>query len=174
MRALKPLHAALIILFTIAAALAGRRWIAVPIYIASDSMAPTLVKGHHLVLDKVIYRFRPPRRGEIISFVSPVGEDHESVKRVIAVGGDTIELKAKKVYLNGGHLYESYAYYSRPDEALSGDTLGPLTVPPGRLFLLGDNRDDSSDSATWKDPASGEPLYFLPLSAVTGKVRGVY
>lgn len=171
---MKPLRTTVIVLLTVAAVLAVRKWAAVPIYIASDSMAPTLVKGHHLVLDKVTYRFRQPRRGEIISFLSPVGEDHESVKRVIAVGGDTVELRAKKVYLNGEHRFESYAHYSRPDEVLLGDTLPPLTVPPGHLFVLGDNRDNSNDSASWKDPASGEPLYFLPLSAVTGKVRGVY
>jgi signal peptidase I len=171
---MKPLRTAIIVLVTVAAVLAARRWAAVPIYIASDSMAPTLVKGHHLVLDKLTYRFRRPGRGEIISFQSPVGEDHESVKRVIAVEGDTVELRQKKVYLNGEHRFESFARYSRPDEALAGDNLGPLTVPPGHLFVLGDNRDNSNDSATWKNPATGEPLYFLPLSAVTGKVRGVY
>jgi len=171
---MKPLRTTLIVLLTIAAVLAVRRWVAVPIYIASDSMAPTLVKGHHLVLDRMTYRFRPPRRGEIISFLSPAGEEHESVKRVIATGGDTVELKAKRVYLNGESQYESYAYYARPGEALSGDTLGPLTVPPEHLFVLGDNRDNSNDSASWKNPKTGEPLYFLPLSALTGKVRGAY
>ena len=171
---MKPLRTTIIVIVTIAAVLAVRRWVAAPIYIASDSMAPTLATGHHLILDRVTYRFRPPRRGEIISFHSPVGEDHESVKRVIAVGGDTVELKLKKVYLNGEPQYESYAYYARPGEILAGDNLGPLTVPPGCLFVLGDNRDNSNDSASWKNPATGEPLYFLPLSAVTGRVRGMY
>ncbi|PJA15822.1 MAG: signal peptidase I, partial [Elusimicrobia bacterium CG_4_10_14_0_2_um_filter_56_8] len=133
-----------------------------------------LVKGDHLVLDKVTYRLRSPRRGEIISFKSPVGEAHESVKRIIAAAGDTIELKSKKVYLNGEPRYERYAYYARPGEALAGDNLGPFTVPPGHIFVLGDNRDESNDSASWKNPATGEPLYFLSLSAVTGKVRGAY
>ncbi len=170
---MKPLRTTLIIAITLAAALAVRAWIAEPIYIASDSMAPTLVKGEHLVLDKLTYRFRAPRRGEIISFKSPVGEDHESVKRVIASGGDTVELRMKQVYLNGEHQFESYAFYARPDEILAGDNLGPLTVPPDHVFVLGDNRDNSDDSASWKDPG-GAPLYFLPLSAVTGKVRGGY
>lgn len=171
---MKPLRTAVIVIVTVAAVLTVRQWVAAPIYIASESMAPTLSIGHHLVLDRVVYRFRPPRRGEIIAFHSPVGEDHESVKRVIATAGDTVELKLKKVYLNGEALYERYAYYARPDELLAGDNLGPLTVPPDCLFVLGDNRDNSNDSASWKDPATGAPLYFLPVSAVTGKVRGIY
>ncbi|MCM2267290.1 MAG: signal peptidase I [Elusimicrobiales bacterium] len=171
---MKPLRTTLIVVLTVAAALAARRWLGEPIYIASDSMAPTLTKGHHLILDKLTYRFRAPRRGEILAFRSPVGEDHESVKRVIALPGDTVELRQKRVYLNGESQLEFYVHYSRPDEALAGDTLGPLTVPEGALFVLGDNRDNSNDSASWKDPATGEPLYFLPLSAVTGRVRGIY
>lgn len=171
---MKPLRTAVIVIVTVTAVLAVRQWVAAPIYIASESMAPTLAIGHHLVLDRVSYRFRPPRRGEIIAFHSPVGEDHESVKRVIAAGGDTVELRQKKVYLNGEPQHERYAYYTRPGELLAGDDLGPLTVPPDFLFVLGDNRDNSNDSASWKTPGSGEPLYFLPVSAVTGKVRGVY
>jgi len=171
---MKPLRTGLIVIITVAAVMGLREWVVAPIYIASDSMAPTLKVGHHLVLDRMTYRFRQPRRGEIVAFHSPVGEEHESVKRVIAVGGDTIELKAKKVWLNGESSYESYAYYARPDESLAGDTLAPLTVPQGYLFVLGDNRDNSNDSASWKNPGTGEPMPFLPLSVVTGKVRGVY
>jgi signal peptidase I len=171
---MKPLRTTIIILVTLAAVFAVRRWVAAPIYIASDSMAPTLSVGHNLIQDRVTYRFRSPRRGEIIAFSSPVGEDHESVKRVIAVGGDTVELKAKKVWLNGEPQYERHAHYTRPDELLAGDNLGPLTVPADSLFVLGDNRDNSNDSASWKNPANGEPMYFLPLAAVTGKVRGAY
>ncbi len=171
---MKPLRTTLIVLVTLAAMLALRRWVGEPIYIASDSMAPTLTKGHHLFLDKLAYRFRAPARGEIVAFKSPVGEDHESVKRVIAVPGDTVELREKKVYLNGEPQLEIYAYYARPGELLQGDNLGPLTVPEGSLFVLGDNRDNSRDSSSWTDPATGAPLHFLPLAAVTGKVRGIY
>lgn len=171
MRAARLLVVALV---TLAAGLGARRWVVAPIVIASDSMAPTLTVGQHLFQDRLVYLFRAPRRGEIIAFRSPVGEDHESVKRVIAVAGDTIELRDKGVWLNGEHRYESYARYTRRDEALAGDNLGPLTVPAGALFVLGDNRDESNDSASWLDPATGAHLYFLPLSSVTGKVRGAY
>jgi len=171
---MKPLRTTVIVVVTLAAALFVRRWVAAPIVIASESMAPTLALGHHLVLDRVVYLFRQPRRGEIISFKSPVGEEHESVKRVIAVPGDTVELREKRVYLNGESQYERYAAYTRPDELLAGDNLGPLTVPAGHLFVLGDNRANSLDSASWKAPATGAPVHFVPLSAVTGKVRGAY
>ncbi len=171
---MKPIRTALIAIATIAAVLAVRRWIGEPIYIASDSMAPTLTKGHHLILDKITFRFRPPARGEIVSFRSPVGEAHESVKRVIAVGGDTVELRKKRVYLNGEPQLEVYAYYARPGEALQGDDMPPAAVPEGELFVLGDNRDNSNDSASWLNPATGKPPLFLPLSEITGKVRGVY
>jgi signal peptidase I len=171
---MRPLRTTLTILITVAAVLAVRAWLIEPIYIASDSMAPTLTKGQHLFLDKFTYRFRSPERGEVISFFSPVGEDHESVKRVIAVAGDTVELRQKKVYLNGEPQYESYAWYARAGEALKGDTMPPVKVPEGALFVLGDNRDNSNDSASWTDPATGAPPLFLRVSAVTGKVRGVY
>ena len=143
-------------------------------YIASESMAPTLYLGQRLIMDKLAFKFRAPARGEIIVFSSPVGEDHESVKRVIAVPGDTVEIKNKEVRVNDKKLFEPYAQHTRPNEDLDGDNLGPLTVPIGGLFMLGDNRDNSGDSATWRDPATGQKIYFLPLSSVTGKIRGIY
>lgn len=171
---MKPLRTGIIAAVTLVIGLAIHRWAYTPIYVASDSMAPTLNKGHHLILDRVVYRFRAPRRGEVVSFRAPDGSDLGMVKRVIAVAGDTIELREKRVHLNGESRYEPYAHYERPDELLQGDNLGPLTVPEGHLFVLGDNRDLSYDSASWKDPVTGEPTPFLPLSAVNGKVRGAY
>ncbi len=164
----------IIILITLAAVLAVRKYAYEPMYIASGSMAPTLYVGQRLILDKLVLRFRAPVRGEIIVFRSPVGQEHESVKRVIALPGDTVEIRHKEVLVNGEKLLEIYTQHTRPDELLDGDDLGPLTVPPGALFVLGDNRDNSGDSATWRDPATNEKIYFLPLSSVTGKIRGIY
>ena len=145
-----------------------------PIYIASASMEPTLKKGVHLFLDKVTYRFRKPERGEIISFRSPVGEPHDSVKRVIAVEGEMVEMKDKRIFVNEEESYEPYAKYSRQNERLAGDTLIPLIVPDNHIFVLGDNRDESRDSSVWRDAETGERIYFIALSRVTGKVRGFY
>jgi signal peptidase I len=165
-------------LFIAAAALAAgllvRRFALEPIYIKSGSMEPTLSTGHHLVLDKLTYRFREPARGEIICFASPDGGGHESVKRVIAVAGDTVALKKKKVFLNGKELYENYTVHAREKELLDGDNLGPLTVPPDSFFVLGDNRDNSEDSSVWREPETGERIYFLKRALIKGLVRGIY
>lgn len=144
------------------------------ISIASASMEPTLLVGTHFFSDKLTLRLRDPARGDIIVFTSPITADEEMVKRVIAVGGDTVELKEKKVLLNGKELVEPYVKYTREGEHLQGDNLGPLEVPKGHLFVLGDNRDESNDSASWKDARSGEHIYFVPLSSVKGLVRGAY
>jgi signal peptidase I len=150
-------------LFLIAVALAVvlpvRAWIAEPITIASASMEPTLRVGTLMILDKWSLTGRRPRRGEIVSFRSPVDAD-DLVKRVIAVPGDIVEIRAKKVFVNEKALEEPYVVHDRPNEQLDGDSLGPLTVPDGSFFVLGDNRDESKDSSVWKT-ASGERVYFM-------------
>lgn len=145
------------------------------IYIPTASMEPTLPVGIHLVLDKITFSLRGPSRGDIIAFASPVppyGKD--LVKRVIAIGGESVEIRDKIVLVNGKELVENYARHSRPLERLIGDNLGPLQVPTGQVFVLGDNRDESDDSSVWKDPETGERIYFVPLSKVRGIVRGAY
>ena len=171
---MKTSRTLVIIAVTAAVVLAVRKYAYEPMYVASESMAPTLYKGQRLVLDKLIFRLRNPERGEIIVFASPVGEEHESVKRLIALEGDTVEIKNKEVFLNGQKLFEPYIRHTRPAETLEGDNLGPLKVPAGHVFVMGDNRDNSNDSSTWKDPVTGEKLYFLPMTAVTGRIRGIY
>lgn len=157
-----------------AAALFLRRFVIQTIYIASASMEPTLTVGSNLFLDKVTYRFREPGKGEIISFSSPAGETTESVKRVIATGGDRISLKNKTVYLNGQPLREPYTQYTRSGEQLAGDTLPEMEVPSNMFFVLGDNRDQSLDSATWRDVRTGERVIFLKRELIEGKIRGAY
>jgi signal peptidase I len=146
-----------------------RSWVVEPIVIASASMEPTLRVGTLLVLDKWTLRRRAPMRGEIVSFRSPVGPE-DMVKRVIAVPGDVIELRDKKVVLNGAVQDEDYAVHHRQSETLEGDSFGPLTVPPDSFFVLGDNRDESDDATVWKS-ASGQRIYFLSRAALQGVVR---
>lgn len=143
------------------------------VYVASGSMLPTLPVGNHLVLDKLTFRCREPRRGEIIVFSSPVPPVEDMIKRVIAIPGDTVELKRKQVVLNGSPLEEPYARHVRAAEELSGDNLEAVTVPPNAFFVLGDNRDESNDSSVWRD-SSGNRVLFVPRSAVRGKLRGFY
>lgn len=165
-------------LFLVAVALAiglpVRYWVIEPIYIASESMEPALPTGTHAWMDRITLRLRRPKRNDIVVFASPVGDDFESVKRVIAVAGETVELREKKVFINGVELGENYVRHLRPDDRYPGDNVPPLTVPNGTIFVLGDNRDVSKDSATWTDPATKERVHLLPLKNVKGLVRGFY
>ncbi|HXS99382.1 MAG TPA: signal peptidase I [Elusimicrobiota bacterium] len=148
-----------------------RAWVAEPITIASASMEPTLRVGSLMILDKWSLSGRRPRRGEIVSFRSPI-EAEDLVKRVIAVPGDTVEIRDKRVIVNDQPLTEPYAVHDRPNERLEGDDLGPLTVPAASYFVLGDNRDESKDSSVWKS-SSGERVYFTPASSLQGVVRNL-
>lgn len=143
------------------------------IFVATGSMEPTLKVGTHLVLDKLTLRFRDPRRGDIVVFVAPVPPHEEMLKRVIAVGGDRVEMRAKKVILNGAELDEPFVQHTRGAETLRGDSFETETVPDGWFFLLGDNRDESNDASVWRDE-DGDPIRFVARSRVRGLVRGFY
>ena len=140
------------------------------IFVASGSMEPTLAVGNHYWVNRMVYRVRDPQRGEIIVFKSPVDGEKGLIKRVIAIPDDEIELKEKKVYLNRMPLEEPYVVYKRAGERLVGDNLGPLKVPGANLFVLGDDRDESEDSTSWKNPATGERIYYVPFKNIKGKL----
>lgn len=146
-----------------------RLWVAEPVYVASPSMEPALKTGTMLMLDKLTLRLRSPQRGDVLSFRSPVG-DHDLLKRVVALPGETIEMREKIVFINGKELEEPYVVHNRAGEKLEGDNMAPEVVPPHGFFVLGDNRDESNDSSVWKDSA-GKPLRFLRLSLIQGIVR---
>ena len=133
-------------------------------------MEPTLHVDTHFWVNRWIYRLHSPERGDIVDFRSPVDGERGLIKRVIAVPGDDIELRDKKVYLNGKILEEPYAMYKRANELLAGDNLGPLKVPGNSVFVLGDNRDESYDSTTWKDAKTGKPIYYLPVKNIKGRL----
>jgi signal peptidase I len=158
-----------LVAIALAVVLPVRAWVAEPIYVASPSMEPTLKTGTMMILDKLTLRMRAPQRGDVLSFRSPVDE-HDLLKRVVAVPGETVEMREKVVFINGKELDEPYAVHSRAGERLEGDNMGPLVVPPKGFFVLGDNRDVSNDSSVWKD-AEGRPLRFLSLRLIQGIVR---
>ncbi|HIK46778.1 MAG TPA: signal peptidase I [Leptolyngbyaceae cyanobacterium M65_K2018_010] len=144
-------------------ALVVRVLIAEPRYIPSNSMDPTLQIGDRLLVDKLSYRWQPPHRGDIVVFKPPaqlVGLGYNGgqafIKRIVGEPGDTLEVVDGQVRLNGQILAESYIL------APPQYHLGPVTVPPGHLFVLGDNRNDSNDSHVWGP---------LPQANLIGRAR---
>jgi signal peptidase I len=147
-----------------------RHYVFEGVYVASESMEPTLPKGNHYFVNKVVYWISSPRRGDIIVFQSPVDAQKGMIKRVIAVGGDEVEMRDKHVYVNQTALHEPYAVYKRASERLVGDNMGPLKVPADHFFILGDNRDESEDSTSWRDSATHQPIYFLNKQHIQGRL----
>jgi len=162
------------LLFIAGAVLLGtflvRTYLVEGIYIASASMEPEFPVGTHLFLNKLAYRFGAPKRGDVIVFPDPAGTDKDLVKRVIATGGETVEVRKKRVIVNGQPLEEPYACHQRGDTLLNGDNVGPLIVPEDSVFVLGDNRDFSGDSRDWKDPKTGQWIPFVPVRSIKGEV----
>jgi signal peptidase I len=133
--------------------------------IPSESMKDTLLVGDFLFVNKFEYGpkipftnvrlpgLRAPRTGDVIVFQFPQDPSKDFIKRAIATGGQTIEVRNKQVRLDGRTHREAYAIHTDPEVRPSGydfrDNFGPFTVPPGELFMMGDNRDNSNDSRFW-------------------------
>ncbi|MGA2090567.1 MAG: signal peptidase I [Endomicrobiales bacterium] len=160
----------LLFLFCIAAVVAVvfRTFVVEGIYIASASMEPTLSVGSHFFLQKLGYRFHPPRRGDIVVFSLPEMRAHDMVKRVIGLPDERIEIKDKSVFINGVLYNEPYVKHTRPGEALEDDSVPEMVVPHNSYFVMGDNRDESNDSRDWKDSRTGEHIYFVTARQIKG------
>jgi len=133
--------------------------------IPSGSMLPTLQIGDHLLVNKFIYGvrlpftgsmlipFKEPDRGDVVVFKFPKDRSVDYIKRVIGTPGDTVEVREKKVYINGEPVDDPHAHISSPSvlsaNASPRDNFGPVLVPEGRIFVMGDNRDNSFDSRFW-------------------------
>ena len=143
------------------------------VYVASPSMEPTLPVGTHYFVNKLSPFFRDFRRGEIVVFPSPVSEQKDLLKRVIGLPGETISIRNKKVFINDAPLDEPYAIFKRKDEILMGDNIDPMTIPEGKYFVMGDNRDESGDSRDWKDAQTGAPIYFVEKEDIRGLLINV-
>ena len=132
-------------------ALVIRTFVVQAFKIPSGSMLPTLQIGDHILVNKFIYYFEPIRRGDIIVFKFPQDETRDFIKRVIGLPGERLEIRGRQVLINGVAMREPYAVYSDGPFArtLEQEHLGPLVIPPGKLFMMGDNRDHSMDSRVW-------------------------
>ncbi len=150
--------------------------------IPSGSMEPTLMVGDYLLVsrlsyavkvpltDIVLFNLGQPKPGDTVVFRYPQDHSKDFIKRVVAKGGDTVEIRDKLVYVNGQKMSYPGAQYTSnvdiPSIFSPRDNFGPVTVPPDSYFVMGDNRDNSYDSRFWgfvkRDELVGkaEVLYF--------------
>ena len=146
-------------------ALVIRTLVVEPFKIPSSSMEDTLLIGDHLLVNRFLYgirvpgmksrplQLRAPKRGDIVVFIPPQRRDTDFIKRVIGTPGDTVEVRNQKVYVNGAPIDEPYVVHKdtrvfRLAVPLR-DNYAKITVPPGKYFMMGDNRDFSDDSRFW-------------------------
>jgi len=138
--------------------------------IPSPSMEDNLLTGDHIIVNKFIYGptnpdaprllpLRDPERGDVVVFRYPRNPREDYVKRVIGLPGETVTIRAKKVFINGARIPEPYAFFDDtrtypeggflPEPYRSRDHFGPYVVPGDSYFVMGDNRDHSYDSRWW-------------------------
>ena len=169
------------IIIAILIAVVIRTFIVQAYKIPSRSMVPALLVGDHLLVNKFIYGVKipiirkilipitDPKRGDIIVFIYPDDRTKDYIKRVIGVGGDKIEIKNKNIFINDQPYKDAFGIYSDnvvyPAVIQPRDNYGPVVVPKGSLFVMGDNRDESADSRFWG---------FVDLKDVEGKALIIY
>lgn len=140
--------------------------------VSGNSMVPTMHNGDYLITEKVSYRFRNPQRGEIVVLKNPRDESQDFIKRIIAVPGDTLEIKNKSVYLNGTQLRENYLPPAVPTPSGTFLTEGAVVkAASNQYFVFGDNREHSSDSREWgavtKEEIIGRAFFrYFPIQAM--------
>lgn len=144
-----------------------RSFLFAPFIVEGESMETTLHNREKLVVNKAVYLLREPQRGEIVVFHAEAGRDY--IKRVIGVAGDTIEMRNDTLYVNGNVVPEPYLAENQEkvkdeNRPLTSD-FGPVTVPEGQIFVLGDNRRNSHDSRA---------LGSISIESVVGRAEFVY
>jgi len=169
------------ILLAIVIAFFVRTFIIQAYKIPSGSMKPTLQIGDHILVSKFSYGVKlpfirstiipigEPKRGDIVVFIYPEDRSKDFIKRLIGVPGDTIEIRNKKILLNGLPFDDPRGVHTDsitiPASVQPRDNFGPVKVPEGSLFVMGDNRDESYDSRFWG---------FVSMKDVLGKALIIY
>ena len=169
------------IIVALVLALLIRTFVVQAFKIPSGSMEDTLMIGDHILVNKFIYGIKipftsvrlfnlyKPQRGDVVVFIYPLEPSKDFIKRVVAVEGDTVKIVDKKLFINGSAVADPYALYKEDTvflaEVQPRDNYGPVTVPPGNLFVMGDNRDRSLDSRFWG---------FVSLEKLRGKAFMIY
>jgi signal peptidase I len=166
-----------------------RAFVAQAYNIPSGSMKPTLLVGDFILVNKLVYRFSEPQRGDIVVFKYPIDPNIDFIKRIIALPGEEVEVRNNQVFINGKPLplievergedngkrtviYEEvlpegikHKVQFYEDFPFSKRDFGPVVVPPNHYFVMGDNRDNSEDSRYWG---------FLPRENIVGKAFVIY
>ena len=162
-------------------ALVIRTFVVQAFKIPSGSMLPTLQIGDHILVNKFIYgpRFeipltqlslgqlpglRKPHPGDVVVFIWPKDRAKDFIKRVVAVEGETIEVHDRQIFVNGAPRDDPHATWANQRMG-PNDRYGPYTVPPGYVFVMGDNRDQSYDSRFWGP---------VPMSDIKGQALIIY
>jgi signal peptidase I len=175
------------IVIAVILALFVRTFVVQAFKIPTGSMENNLLIGDHLLVNKFVYgptatpleRALLPigaiHRGDVLVFKYPEQPDRDFIKRVIGLPGETLEVREKKVYINGTAIDEPYAHFLTPASEASAfhevtsfdvrERYGPVTIPPNHYFMMGDNRDNSQDSRYWG---------FLPRENIKGKALVIY
>jgi signal peptidase I len=147
----------------------AKKYVAQTYRVSSGSMRHTLQAGDYIVANKLLYIYSDPKRGDVVVFPSPKDPDRTYLNRVVGLGGETIEIRNKRVLIDSHFLDESYAIHlderTRSGLQNSRDNLGPMTLPPDSLFVMGDNRDQSYDSRFYG---------FIQKKSIEGKASKIY
>ncbi len=175
------------IVIAVILALFVRTFVVQAFKIPTGSMENNLLIGDHLLVNKFIFGpsvspierallpERPIRRGDVIVFKYPEDRERDFIKRVIGLPGETLEVRDKRVYINGKKLDEPYVHFLEPPQGSSNysevtsydlrERYGPVTIPANEYFVMGDNRDNSQDSRYWG---------MLPRDDVKGRAVLIY
>ncbi len=173
------------LIFAVVVATIVRTYFFAPFQIPSGSMLPTIQIGDHIFASMYSYGSpipltdiklfkKPVKRGDIVIFPYPQDPSIDYIKRAVGMPGETLEIRNDKVFINGKLLEEPYAYFEpkeRKSRQAQGIALaptsryGPVRIPKGKLFTMGDNRYNSADSRFWG---------FVDMDTITGKGQIIY
>ena len=173
------------LIFAVVVATFVRTYFFAPFQIPSGSMLPTIQIGDHIFASMYTYGSpipftdiklfkKPVKRGDIVIFPYPQDPSIDYIKRAVGLPGETLEIRKDKVFINGELLHEPYAYFepnerkSRQAQGLAAaptSRYGPVNIPQGKLFAMGDNRYNSADSRFWG---------FVDIDTITGKGQIIY
>jgi signal peptidase I len=152
------------VVLTVAAAfvlaLLIQQFLVKPFYVPSVSMEPTILVGDRVLAERLSIRFSPPKRGQVVVFRSPRNEGEDLIKRVVALEGDTVEVRDGRLYINGEAPEEPYL----KEPAIEG-AFRRTMVPKGSFFAMGDNRNNSGDSRLFGP---------VPYDRILGKAFLIY